>query len=414
MQKAPLLQAECGVIGDTAEDAIQVQLMKPPFHPADHVAPGVRFSRLRVEEFVGIVIKGRRKVWRSVCDCGNEVVVVGSELARGNTKSCGCLQRERSQAHRKARRENLTGKPLKHGGKVLGPSDKHITLKCGNRVNLWRCECPCGVEFMATATQIRWKTKTVCRRQCSKRKRKQKAIVLNYVELRTTLAKRDGYKLVSPEDKHAIALAAQRGDKRARELLVMLYDGWCHQVAIRYAKTHRIMGELVVEELVQECRIGLLKALEKWEPERGAFSTCAIWWLRQAMTREPNSGTSSGVVPVHAHTNKTTRVHVLRAHQITSLDKPFGGDDERTFKDMLPDATEAPEFDAKDLDAIPDLLKLLPERQRFVIQRYFFDEKTLQEIGDELGVSRERIRQLVVIAIDKLKRAMARRERPAF
>lgn len=232
---------------------------------------------------------------------------------------------------------------------------------------------------------------------------------IDYATIRAQLAKPKGFKLVSAEDRHTIALAAKHGDKRALELLVMLYNEWCLGRATEYARTRRIKGDLVVEELAQECRMALLKALDYWKPEVGAFTTCAHWWLLHAMGREPNSGTSCVAIPVHAWKQDGTRKLSVNALRPISLDKPIGDDDDRTLKDMLVDATDQPEFDAEDIDALQMALKQLPERERVVIEKYYLGEQTLAEVGVEFGVSRERIRQLVEVGIDKLKKTMIER-----
>lgn len=382
-----------------------------PAITADQIIPGIRLDRLRVDEFVGITINGRRKLWRCTCVCGAEVVVAGGELARGNTKSCGCLQRERSRASRLAKRQDLTNKSLKYGGKVLGPSQRFYTRKSGDRVNLWRCQCPCGAEFLAVASKLQEGRRSFCRRDCTLNPRQYLHNSFDYAAIRKTLTRRDGFKYVASKDKHKIAIMAQRGDAQAKALLVKLYDNWCWQLANKHAKRYRVKGELVVEELVQECRIALLKAIEKWEPKRGSFTSCAKWWLRHAMQREPNSGTSGIEVPANAHKGERTREYAIAAHQVKSLDAPVG-DGEMTFKDVLPDSKEPSMFEAKDLDALPELLATLPPLQRFAVERYYLGEKTLEEVGEERGVTRESIRQLVKDGLRKLRRAMARRKRP--
>ncbi len=169
--------------------------------------------------------------------------------------------------------------------------------------------------------------------------------------------------------------------------------------------------ELVIEELVQECRLALLKAATRWDPNRGAFTTCAQWWLRHAMGREPNSGTSGIEVPANAHKAEGTRDAAIRAHRMLSLDVPIGDNTDATFKDTLESPPDEAEFAPEDLDALPALIKRLPEAQRFAIERYYLADKTLQEVGDERGVTRARIGQLVDAGVAKLKRWMAQRER---
>lgn len=233
---------------------------------------------------------------------------------------------------------------------------------------------------------------------------------IDYATIRAQLAKPKGFKLVSAEDRHTIALAAKHGDKRALELLVMLYNEWCLGRAKEYARTRRIKGDLVVEELAQECRMALLKSLDYWKPEVGAFTTCAHWWLLHAMGREPNSGTSCVAIPVHAWKQEGTRKLSVNALRPISLDKPVGDDDDRTLKDMLVGVTDQPMFEADDIDALQTALQQLPQRERIAIEKYYWEEKTLAEVGAEFGVTRQSAFNWIEAGMIKLKTIMGRRE----
>lgn len=378
--------------------------------PADNIEPSDVFTRLRVEEFVAMTLK-RRRLWRCVCICGNEILVNGTDLVRNETQSCGCLRNDRARENREKHRKDMTNTPLRHGGVVIGPSDQYVVRGNGDRYNLWRCRCACGNEFLAQALHIVHRNRSFCSRKCPFTKKKDAPPESRYAATRAVLSRPNGYKLVAAEEKTKITLAAAQGDQQARELLVMLYERWVWQQARQYAATHRILGELDIEELVQECRLALLKAAERWEPERGAFTTCARWWLLDAMGRESNSGTSGIDVPANAHRNEGTREYAINAHKMLSLDAPVGDNDKRTFKDVLEGATELAEFVPEDLDALPKLLARLPEPQRFAIEQYYLGEKTLEEVGAERGVTRERIRQLVAAGLKTLKKRMAQRDR---
>jgi RNA polymerase sigma-B factor len=216
---------------------------------------------------------------------------------------------------------------------------------------------------------------------------------------------------LSAHEKTLITLAAGNGDKRACELLVLMYEFWARKLATDYARTHRILGVLVVEELLQECRLALLTAAQRWDPKRGAFTTYARWWLLSAMEREDNSGTSGISVPANAHRKPGTRELALNAHQVLSLDVPIGEVGDTTFMDQLERPSDEPEFEAEDLDALPGLVARLPEPQRFAIERYYFGQKTLEEVGLERGVTKARVGQLVQAGVASLKRMMAKRDK---
>lgn len=379
--------------------------------PADNIEPGATFTRLRVEEFVAMTLK-RRRLWRCVCVCGNEILVNGTDLVCKETQSCGCLRNDQARKNREKHRKDLTGTQLRHGGVVLGPSDQYIVRRSGDRYNLWRCKCACGAEFLAQAPHIVHRNRSFCSRKCPFVKKKEVAAGIDYAGIRATLARPGGYRYVSLADKTEITLAAAKGDKRAAELLVLLYDRWVLQRATTYARTHRIKGELVIEELVQEGRLALFKAAQHWEPERGAFTTCAAWWLLNAMEREENSGTSGVRVPVNAHNGKRTREDAINAHKMMSLDEPIRAnaeDDQRLLRDVLEDVVDEPMFSNEELESIPLLLECLTPKDRAVVERYFLGEKTLEEVGQERGVTRERIRQIVDAAVAKMRREAKRK-----
>lgn len=296
------------------------------------IQPGAEFERLRVEEFVAMTIKGRRKKWRCSCWCGNEVVVAGEDLARGDTKSCGCLRDERTRESHNTRHR------------------------------------------------------------------------IDYAAVRVALARANGHKLVDNETKARVALAAGRGDRRAQELLIMLYDRWVVQRANVYARSHRLKGDLVVEELVQEGRIALIKAAERWEPERGAFTTCAAWWLLHAMGREPNSGTSNIELPADAFRGKRTRPAAMLAQRTKSIDAPIGGDDsELTLGDTLEAKHDEPEFGADVIAKIPLLLDAVRPKHRPIIEACLLGERTMADVGVERGLTRERIGQIVAAGIEQMR-----------
>ena len=227
---------------------------------------------------------------------------------------------------------------------------------------------------------------------------------INYAAVRAALARPCGHKLVDDETKTRVALAAGRGDRRAQELLVALYDRWVLQRANSYARSHRLKGDLVVEELVQEGRIALIKAAERWEPERGAFTTCAAWWLLHAMGREPNSGTSPIELPANALRGKRTRAAAMLAQRIKSIDAPIGGDDsDLTLGDTLEAKHDEPEFGADVIAKIPLLLEAVRPKHRSIIEACLLGERTMADVGLERGLTRERIRQIVAEGIDQMR-----------
>ena len=225
------------------------------------------------------------------------------------------------------------------------------------------------------------------------------------------------------------------------------------RLVIKVAFDPRFRGRLDRDDLVQMGLIGLMRAAEKFDPSwETRFSTYAMWWIRQAMGRGIADQGSTVRIPVHMrqaislYRRKARSVDRASGGQITaiaetlgwteeytakvatfaeqrtiSMDAPIGGDDDLTLKDVLADETQAPErtLIEKDIaEKVRSLVKALEdERLTDIISRRFGihgEEETLQEIGDDYGVTRERIRQLEAKALSILrKRSIAKRLTPA-
>lgn len=164
---------------------------------------------------------------------------------------------------------------------------------------------------------------------------------------------------------------------------------------------------LVLEDLIQEGSIGLMEAIEKFDPERGTtFATFATWWIYQAITRAIKNTGRTIRVPVHYIDEKKKMPFAISWE--TVIIKSDKNGKEKTLGDILPDYSSERELESKWREQVIEIaLNDLLEREKIVIKLRFGlangREWTLQEIGDELGgLSRERARQIERDALVKL------------
>ena len=245
--------------------------------------------------------------------------------------------------------------------------------------------------------------------------------------------------LLTAEEEYSLAMKKQEGDEYAKQRLIEANLRLVVSIAKRY--TGRGMSFL---DLVQEGNLGLIKGVEKFDPEKGfKLSTYATWWIRQSVTRALADQARTIRVPVHMveTINKMSKMQrkltlelgyepsvkelaehldmteekvqeiMQIAREPASLETPIGEEDDSNLGDFVADANVlSPEGNVESVmlrEHIDSLLDDLKERERQVIVLRFGLEdghpRTLEEVGKEFNVTRERIRQIEAKALRKLR-----------
>jgi len=248
--------------------------------------------------------------------------------------------------------------------------------------------------------------------------------------------------LLSAEEEVYFARQALRGVDSGRKRMIESNLRLVVKISRRY-----LNRGLSLLDLIEEGNLGLIRAVEKFDPERGfRFSTYATWWIRQTIERAIMNQTRTIRLPIHVVKELNVYLRAARElsqkldheptheeiaqlldkpvedvkrmmglnERVTSVEAPLGPDSERSILDTFADERQAdPAEQLQDSDLrsnIDHWLSELSEKQREVVSRRFglrgYEMSTLEEVGREIGLTRERVRQIQVEALRRLRDTM--------
>ncbi len=254
-------------------------------------------------------------------------------------------------------------------------------------------------------------------------------------------------KLLTPQEEIELAAKIKKGDKKAREHMIKANL----RLVVKIARDYEGIG-LPLLDLISEGNIGLMKAVERFDPAKGGkLSTYGSWWIKQSIKRALANQSKTIRLPVHlvdkiskmrrmamrlqeelgreptdeelaAELGTTAaRVSQMRTASIrpASLDAPIGDDDSNNFSEMVEDERAVNPYDELEdktvTGMLQDMVKHLNDREATILRyRFGLDggaEKTLEEVGVKFGVTRERVRQIQNLALRKLRKMIEKLEK---
>jgi RNA polymerase primary sigma factor len=253
--------------------------------------------------------------------------------------------------------------------------------------------------------------------------------------------------LLTPEQEIDLAAKIKKGDKRAREQMIKANL----RLVVKIARDYEGLG-LPLLDLISEGNIGLMKAVERFDPAKGGkLSTYGSWWIKQSIKRALANQSKTIRLPVHL-VDKISRMRrvAMKLHEMlgreptheeiaeemgisatrvaqmytaairpASLDAPIGeGDDSHNFSEVVQDENATSPYEQLEdktvIDMMQEMVKSLDPREATILRtRFGLDggrERTLEEVGEKFNVTRERVRQIQNTALKKLRRMIERME----
>ena len=245
--------------------------------------------------------------------------------------------------------------------------------------------------------------------------------------------------LLTAEEEVYFARRSLKGCEASRKRMIVSNLRLVVKIARRYNNRW-----LALLDLIEEGNLGLIRAVEKFDPERGfRFSTYATWWIRQTIERAIMNQTRTIRLPIHVVKELNVYLRASRElsqkldheptaeeialaldkpvedvtkmlrlnERITSVDTPIGGENDKALLDIIADEKEfSPEESLQDSDIKSNIVTWLEElnpKQREVLARRFglmgYEPSTLEDVGAEIGLTRERVRQIQVEALRRLR-----------
>ena len=253
-------------------------------------------------------------------------------------------------------------------------------------------------------------------------------------------------KLLTPDEEIELAARIKKGDKKAREQMIKANL----RLVVKIARDYEGIG-LPLLDLISEGNIGLMKAVERFDPAKGGkLSTYGSWWIKQSIKRALANQSKTIRLPVHlvdkiSKMRRTSmrlqeelgreptddelgeelgitaaRVAQMRMAAIrpASLDAPIGDEDSNNFAEVVEDESADTPYEQLEEKTVTrmlqEMVKTLDNREATILRaRFGLDggpQKTLEEVGQKFGVTRERVRQIQNIALRKLRKMIEKME----